>query len=162
MRSTLVACSSNMNAGEIMTRDVATVTQNETLEQAAQLMWEADCGAIPVVDGGGMVVGIVTDRDVAMATLIQGRLLSEIPVMSIAAPEPCIAREDDPVELVESLMRNHQVRRVPIVDHDQRLVGIVSLNDIARHARHDGTHHDALSPEVVASTLAAICTPRAA
>jgi CBS domain-containing protein len=151
-----------MNAGEIMTRDVATVTPNETLEQAAQLMWEADCGAIPVVDGGGMVVGIVTDRDVAMATLIQGRLLSEIPVMSIAAPEPCIAREDEPVELVESLMRNHQVRRVPIVDHEQRLVGIVSLNDIARHARHDGTHHDALSPEVVASTLAAICTPRAA
>jgi len=145
-----------------MTRDVATVTPNETLEQAAQLMWEADCGAIPVVDGGGMVVGIVTDRDVAMATLIQGRLLSEIPVMSIAAPEPCIAREDEPVELVESLMRNHQVRRVPIVDHEQRLVGIVSLNDIARHARHDGTHHDALSPEVVASTLAAICTPRAA
>ncbi len=151
-----------MNAGEIMTRDVATVAPNATLEQAAQLMWEADCGAIPVVDGGDMVVGMVTDRDVCMGTLIQNKLLSQIPVMSVAAPEPCVAREDDPIELVESLMRSNQVRRIPIVDHDQRLVGIVSLNDIARHARHNGTHHDALSPEVVASTLAAICTPRAA
>jgi CBS domain-containing protein len=148
-----------MNAAEIMTRDVATVRPTETLEQAAQLMWEADCGSIPIVDGGDQVVGMITDRDICMAALIQGRLLSEISVMSVAATEPCVASEDEPVEAVEALMRKHQVRRVPIVDHARRLVGIISLTDIARHTRTNGGHHDALSPEVVASTLAAISAP---
>ena len=145
-----------------MTRDVATVTPNATLEQAAQLMWEADCGAIPIIDGGDLVVGMITDRDICMASLIQGKLLSEIPVMSVAATEPCVAREDDPVEVIESLMRTHQVRRIPIVDHARRLSGIVSLTDIARHTRRNGGHHDALSPEVVANTLAAISAPHPA
>lgn len=150
---------SGMNAADIMTRDVATVRPTETLEQAAQLMWEADCGAIPIVDGGDQVVGMITDRDICMAALVQGRLLSEMSVMSAAATDPAIAREDDPVEVVESLMRTHQVRRVPIVDHTRRLVGIISLTDIARHTRQNGGHHDALSPEVLASTLAAISSP---
>ena len=148
-----------MNAADIMTRDVATVTPTQTLEQAAQLMWEADCGAIPVIDGDGLVVGMITDRDICMASLIQGKLLFEIPVMAAASIEPCVAREDEPIEAVESLMRDHHVRRIPIVDHTRKLVGIISLTDIARHTRHDGGHHDALSPESVASTLAAISAP---
>ncbi len=148
-----------MNAAEIMTRDVATVRPTETLEQAAQLMWEADCGAIPIIDGGDQVVGMITDRDICMASLIQGKLLNEISVMAAASTEPCVAREDEPVEAIEALMRTHQVRRIPIVDHARRLVGIVSLTDIARHTRQNGGHHDALSPEVVASTLAAISAP---
>ena len=151
-----------MQVEQVMSHQVKSCRASDTLATAARIMWDHDIGAVPVVADGGRPVGVVTDRDICMASLIQGKLLSEIPVMNVAATEPCVAREDDPVEVVESLMRNHQVRRIPIVDNTRRLVGIISLNDIARHTRQNGGHHDALSPEVVASTLAAISAPHGA
>jgi CBS domain-containing protein len=152
-----------MNASELMTTDVKSCGVNDNLQRAAQIMWESDCGAVPVVDGDGRVVGIITDRDICMSAYTQGLPLWQIPVSSAMAKHVHGAREDDPIEAVEQLMRRTQVRRVPVLDREARLKGILSLNDLARHAhRSAGRKSNGLSGDSISQTLAAICQPRAA
>jgi CBS domain-containing protein len=158
-----------MNASELMTPAVQTCGEGADLQRVAQLMWEADCGVVPVVDADGRVIGIITDRDIAMAAYLQGRPLSQIPVTSAMAKQVRGVREGDALEVVEALMRGAQVRRVPVLDGEGRLRGILSLNDLARHAHRPawilgfklGRKGDGLSNDSVVGTLAAICQPRA-
>lgn len=152
-----------MNASELMTTDVKSCNVNDNLQRAAQIMWENDCGAVPVIDNDGRVVGIVTDRDICMSAYTQGLPLWQISVSSAMANRVHGVREDDPIEAVEQLMRRVQVRRVPVLDGEARLKGILSLNDLARHAhRSSGRKSNGLSGESVSRTLAAVCQPRAA
>ena len=158
-----------MNASALMTPAVQTCGENENLHRVAQLMWEADCGVVPVVDADGRVIGIVTDRDIAMAAYTQGRPLSQIPVSSAMAKQVHGVREGDALEVVEALMRRAQVRRVPVLDGDGRLRGILSLNDLARHAHRSpgilgfkwGRKGNGLSNDSIVETLAAICRSHA-
>lgn len=102
-------------------------------------MWEFDCGVIPVVDDDGRVAGIVTDRDICMAAYTQGKALSAISVASAMARDVAAAHADDGIEQVEELMRDKQVRRLPVLDGESRLIGLVSMNDLARlSAREEG------------------------
>lgn len=152
-----------MKASELMTTDVKSCSVDDNLQRAAQLMWESDCGAVPVIDGDGRVVGIVTDRDICMSAYTQGLPLWQIPVSNAMAKRVHGVREDDPIEAVEQLMRRAQVRRVPVLDEEARLKGILSLNDLARHAhRSAGRRSNGLSGESISQTLAAVCQPRAA
>lgn len=152
-----------MNISDLMTTPVESCNVNDNLQRAAQVMWEKDCGAVPVVDGEGRVVGMVTDRDICMAAYTQGQALWQIPVSIAMATQVHGVRESDPLDVVEGLMRDVRVRRVPVLDEDGRLKGIVSMNDLARHARRSGGRNaDDLSGDSIVRTLAAICEPNAA
>ncbi len=150
-----------MDASELMTAAVQSCRPDDNLQRAAQIMWERDCGVVPVVDGDNRVVGMITDRDVTMAGYTQGRPLSQIPVSSAMAKQVHAVRASDSIESVEVLMREFRVRRVPVLDAAGRLTGILSLNDLARHARRSvGRGGDGLRGDIIVETLAAICEPR--
>jgi CBS domain-containing protein len=146
-----------MLVSEIMTRQVATVRTDEKASAAAQLMWDCDCGALPVLDEEGRAVAVVTDRDVCMATLFQDRPPSQFPV-SIAMSRDlhfCLPEHD--VTTAEQRMRARQIRRLPVLDADRRLVGIVSLADIVRATAGTKDRKDTLRSDEVAATLLDIC-----
>jgi|CZKU01.1.fsa_nt_gi CBS domain-containing protein len=146
-----------MNASDLMTAPARSCRTTDTLERAAQVMWDADCGVVPVVDGDGRVVGMVTDRDICMAAYMQGRALWLIPVSNVMAKHVYGVRETDPIEEVEATMRHARVHRVPVLDAEGRLKGVLSMNDLARNAHRSVGHKaDGLRYDSVVETLAAI------
>jgi CBS domain-containing protein len=152
-----------MNASELMTKAVKTCGPEDSLQRAAQIMWDADCGAVPVVDARGRVVGMITDRDVCMAAYTQGTSLREILVSNVMAKMIHSVSEGDSVDAVEELMRRTQVRRVPVLDGGGRLKGILSMGDLARHAHRSAFRKaDGLNGDRIVQTLAGICEPRPA
>lgn len=147
-----------MQIREIMSHPVITCPITSTLDHAARLMWEFDCGTIPVVGDDGRVAGVVTDRDACMAAYTQARPLSAIPVTTAMSKDVVASHATDSVEAVESLMKASQVRRVPVLDSTDKVIGLVSMNDLARlaaRARRNGVDRQLIE------TMAAICQPRA-
>ena len=146
-----------MRISELMSKPVITCPRSGTLDHAARLMWEFDCGIVPIVDDNGRLTGVVTDRDICMAAYTQGRALRDIP-FTVAMASPVVAvHVDDVIETVELLMHDNRVRRVPVIDNDGRPVGLVSMNDLARLAAR--SRRSGVDRELV-RTLAAICQPR--
>jgi CBS domain-containing protein len=147
-----------MDIQEIMSQPAVTCGPHDTLEAAARLMWEHDCGALPVVDQGRLV-GMITDRDICMSAFTRARPLYALAVTDAMAKQVFSCRAEDSLDDAEQLMSEKQIRRIPIVDGDNRPMGLLSLSDIARHAagsrRKDGSERHALR------TLAAISQPRA-
>jgi CBS domain-containing protein len=147
-----------MNIQDIMSKPALTCRDTDSLQAAAQLMWEHDCGAIPVTDHAGKLVGMVTDRDICMATYTQGKPPQDLLVADAMAKQVFSGHVHDSVDAIESLMSEKQIRRIPILNGDNRPVGVVSLNDLARHAavanKKSGLEH------ALTQTLAAICRPR--
>lgn len=143
-----------MQVKELMSKPAVTCAVFASLNAVARLMWEQDCGAIPVVGEDGALVGIVTDRDICMAAYTQGKPLHAIPVSNAMAKRVFSCHADDTIDAAERLMSEKQVRRLPIVDPDGRPVGLLSLNDIAREVcgkrKKSGVEHE------VVQTLAAI------
>jgi CBS domain-containing protein len=117
----------------VMTSDVVTCSVADTLHRAAQIMWERDCGAVPVVDGSGRPSGIITDRDLAMGAFTQGLPLVAIPVGRVASGRVHTVANTASVDDVVAVMGEQRVRRVVVVDGAQRVVGIVALADVARY-----------------------------
>jgi CBS domain-containing protein len=146
-----------MRINDLMTHPVVSCPDDSTADVAARLMWEFDCGTVVVTDHDGRLAGMITDRDLTMAALSQGRSLYDIKLSSAMARDVAACHEGDTVEAVENVMRTSQVRRVPVVDDDRRPVGIVALNDLARLADRSRKH--AVDREVV-QTLAAVSQPR--
>jgi CBS domain-containing protein len=146
-----------MQIKDVMSHPVVTCAADSTLDHAARLMWEFDCGVIPVVDDDGRLAGVVTDRDICMAAYTQGRPLDAIPVSTAMAKQVVAGHGNDSVESIEALMRTSQVRRVPILDGEDRITGLVSMNDLARLASR--AHRPAVDRELV-KTMAAVCEPR--
>jgi CBS domain-containing protein len=152
-----------MRVEELMTKSLQTCRADDTLSQAARIMWEADCGAVPVVssDGEGRVVGIVTDRDVCMAGYTRGVPLAQLRVREAMAEDLRCCKASDTLAEAEAAMRAAQVRRLPVVDESGHLVGLLSLADLAREAaRERGSKRPAISEGEVGDTLACICEPR--
>lgn len=117
---------------ELMATVPATCRADETLNRAARLMWELDCGSVPVINHDSKVIGIVTDRDICMAAYTQGRPLSEISVESVTRDRPTIScRDSADLKDAEALMTKHRVRRIAVSDADEKLVGILSFADLA-------------------------------
>lgn len=150
-----------MRVSNLMSKHVTSIEQGESLGNAAQLMWDCDCGAIPVRDERGKIVGIVTDRDICMATWSRGVAPAEIRCAeAMSSPVHCCSPEDS-IATAESLMRANKIRRVPVVDREQRLVGIISLADIAQSVGSPQHLADPdLSPERLAMTVSTICEGR--
>jgi CBS domain-containing protein len=150
-----------MNVEELMTKSVKSCGPEDSLEAAARLMWENDCGCVPITDEQGRPLAMLTDRDVCMAALTQGRTLGEIRVNSAMSGSLHVARVRDPLSEAERQMQEFQVRRLPVVGVDGRLVGVLSMNDIAREAARERPQRQrAVTSDDVAATLASICRPR--
>ena len=146
-----------------MKRDVEVCGLDDNLAAAASRMWDCDIGCLPVVDAAGRVVGMVTDRDICMAALTRGQALRDIPISVAMAKEVLSCPPDATLIEAEEIMRSGQVRRLPVIDSDGCLVGIVSLNDFARLAEHEiGRKNRDLSAQEVTATLAAVGAPRTA
>lgn len=147
-----------MKVSDVMTKEVRTCRVNDTLNDAAREMWDGDCGSLPVVDDQQHVVGMITDRDVSMAAYLQGRPLREIGVASAMSRHLYVCQPKHDIGEAEAVMRDRQIRRLPVVDRDGRIAGIISLNDIAvAFDRERGKRRKAVEAEEVAETLAAIC-----
>ncbi len=141
-----------------MTRNPRTCGPDDSLDHAARIMWENDCGCVPVVDAAGRVSAMITDRDICIAAYSRGRPLGEISVSSAASRRLVAARADDTLEIAESLMRQLRIRRLPVVDTEGRPVGVLSMSDLARHAQF-GPGRGGLDADRIARTLAAISQP---
>jgi CBS domain-containing protein len=127
-----------MKISDLMARDVVTCGVDDTLETAANLFWSRDCGAIPVVDAGGRLAGIVTDRDACLGAFFAGRSLREVPLATTMARTVRTCRADDDLDVALRRMKEHRVRRLPVVDADGCVVGMVGLADLASAALSGG------------------------
>src|SRR5512139_4114449 len=121
-----------MKVSEVMTTEVETISADQTAREAASFMLRADAGSIPVCEGD-RVIGMVTDRDIAVRGVAEGRG-PDTPVSDLMSDGIVCAHEDDDVATVAKRMSDEQVRRMPVLDSDDQLVGIVSLGDLSREA----------------------------
>ncbi len=149
-----------MLAEQVMTADVRVCAPNDDLAKVAGLMWDYDCGCVPVVDASERVVGMITDRDACMAAYTKGRPLAELIVSDAMASNVITCKRSDTTHSIEQLMADNQIRRIPVVDDDGRIAGIVSLNDLARASARPPSRGGQVDQRHVALTLAATAAPR--
>lgn len=116
----------------VMSESVQSCSAEDDLTRPAQLMWELDCGIVPVVNADGRLEGVVTDRDICMAAYTKGRTLREVRVAEIMSQPVHRCSADDTVARAIGIMAAARVRRLPVVDAEQRVVGIVSLADLVQ------------------------------
>jgi CBS domain-containing protein len=124
-----------MKISEVMTRNVKTVSPETTAQEAAGFMLSEDAGSMPVSEGDRLI-GMITDRDIAVRGVAKGRG-PDTPVRELMTDEIICAHEDDDVDDVASKMSDAQVRRLPVIDSNEKLCGIVSLGDLARGSDED-------------------------
>jgi len=135
---------------DVMSRDVTSVTQDDTIQRAAELMDDLDIGALPVTEGNRLI-GMVTDRDITIRATAAGLGPEETLVTEVMSEDICHCFEDQSVDEVMQDMRDMQVRRVPVVSRDDHtLIGIVALADLANSDAED---------EETAETLREISSP---
>jgi CBS domain-containing protein len=121
---------------DIMTREVCTITPQETIQRAAQMMDELNVGAIPVCDGDRLV-GMITDRDITVRSVAAGQSPAQTCVEDVMSTDVRTCRAGQSVDEVLGQMGDVQIRRVPVLDDDKHIIGIVSLGDIATRSLGD-------------------------
>jgi CBS domain-containing protein len=119
---------------DVMATNVRTCFTSDSLATAAQLMWNHDCGCVPVLNEQGLVVGMLTDRDICMAAFFRGVPIGEIKVSTVMSRQLFACTSDDDLSAAEGITRDKKVRRLPVFNKEGRLVGLLSLSDIARYA----------------------------
>lgn len=128
-----------MKIRDVMTREVQTVTPDQTAQEAASFMLREDAGSMPVTDGDKLI-GMITDRDIAIRGVAKG-YGPETLVRELMTDEVVCARIDDNVDEVAMRMSEAQVRRLPVLDENDQLCGIVSLGDLSRETEGESAHH---------------------
>ncbi len=152
-----------MKVRDLMTKSAASCRPETNLAAAGALLWETDCGVLPIVDEHRKVIGMITDRDVCIALTTSDRHASSLKVADAAVLHPVVCASDADVGSALKTMRTHRVYRLPVVNKAGLLEGIVSINDIALHAQKPaGRKPPDVSYEDVIETLQAICTRRTA
>ncbi|MGO9450981.1 MAG: CBS domain-containing protein [Candidatus Binataceae bacterium] len=146
-----------MKVESLMTTEIKRCRTCDTLNTAAQIMWDADIGCLPVVDPDGRAIAMVTDRDISMAAYLQGVRLIDSPVTTAMSKEIYSCEPADDVAHAERMMREKRVRRLAVIDGNGILVGVISLADIAREAEREAL---ARTDAELTRTLASISTPR--
>src|SRR6476619_6195226 len=124
-----------MKVSEVMTREVETVRPDQPVQDAAGFMLSADAGSIPVTEGDRLI-GMITDRDIAVRGIAKG-YGPDTPVRELMTNDLVVLRVDDNVEDAAAKMSSSQVRRLPVIDQDEMLCGIVSLGDLSRETDRD-------------------------
>jgi CBS domain-containing protein len=117
-----------------MTRDVATVFPDDSVQYATRIMRDEDCGALPVVDSRGRMIGMITDRDVAVRLVADGYDATHAIVADCMTDEVFACHVNDPLRGCMDVMSRHQIRRLPILNDRDQVIGIVSQGDLSRHA----------------------------
>lgn len=123
-----------MRADELMTTPAITCRADEMLDEAARKMWDYDCGVLAIVNDEGLLVGMLTDRDICMGALTNGSALYRVPIHVAMSRTAYAVTPDASIKEVELLMTNQQIRRVPVVDAAQKPIGMISVNDLVRDA----------------------------
>lgn len=144
-----------MRANEIMIEPIVTCQSNESLADAARKLWDHDCGALPIVNDQGVLVGMLTDRDICMSALMQGKPLSELSIPHAMSKVVYAVTASTPIREIKELMAVQQIRRVPVADANGKPIGIITINDLLRAAARTG---DGMTK--AAQTVAAISQPR--
>lgn len=150
-----------MRVKELMSQPVRSCSVTDTADRAAYIMWEADCGTVPIVDDSGRLTGVVTDRDLCMAALFNGTPLSQISVADIMSADVCTCRPEDDLAEAEQLMSVRQVHRLPVIGDAGEPIGILSVSDVVQQVKPAPRFQKAGSAtEECLRTLAAISEPR--
>lgn len=122
---------------DVMTPNPESVSERDSLLQAARIMRDKDTGIVPVVDGR-KIIGLITDRDIVVRAVADGKDLSNMKVNEVMTKQVRSVKEDTPVDEVLNLMSSAEIRRVPVVNQSDELVGIVSIGDLAAKTNRDG------------------------
>jgi CBS domain-containing protein len=150
-----------MKVKDIMIHPVQSCGPETNLSAAAMMMWDSDCGVLPVVNFEGKVIGMITDRDICMAAATKHRPAAEITVFETITGQVHACAPGDDIHVALETMAKHQVRRLPVVDDSGLLAGLVSMNDIVlRAGEAKGWRAAAISCEDLVRTLKAIDTHR--
>jgi CBS domain-containing protein len=142
-----------MKVKDIMTTDLKTCTPDTTVAEAAHLMWDGDCGILPVVDEG-VLVGVVTDRDMYIALATKNARASQLRVGAVASTKVATCAPDDDVRAALATMKQSRVRRLPVVGFGDTVTGILSMNDILRAT---AAGKKGLANDAIVEALGAIC-----
>ena len=146
-----------MKVKHVMTVDPVAIWRTESLATAAKSMWENDCGIMPIIDAGRRVVGVITDRDICMATAVRNRPESTISVEEVMTGKICSVKPDDDIQTALHLMHEHKIRRLPVLDDEGELKGMLSMNDIVLKAEETNGKKAPLTFHEVIKTYKAIC-----
>jgi CBS domain-containing protein len=148
-----------MRVEQVMSRPVHFCHPEDSLAKAACLMWDHDCGCLPVVaEGAHRVAGMITDRDICMHALFENKPLAELQVKQAMATDVQVCRPYDELSVADEIMRGARLRRLPVLDDDGNLVGMVTLADLAREAQRETAMPERdISEKAVAHALAEIC-----
>jgi CBS domain-containing protein len=146
-----------MKIKDVMTPNAKAIWLTESLSDAAQLMWDNDCGILPVIKDGRKVVGLITDRDICMATAIRSSDPSSISVEEVMTGEVYAVEPEDDLDRALQLMQEHRIRRVPVVNTEGELEGILSMNDVVLKAAETEGAADSIGYGEVMKTYQAIC-----
>lgn len=152
-----------MKIEQLMTKEVVSCLPEDSLDHAARIMWEKDCGFVPITGSSEdrRVVGVVTDRDICMATYKRGKSLPEICVGDVMSTGIRVCKPSENLDTAESTLREAQIHRLPVVDDAEQLLGVISLADIAcEAAREAGASQQMVTTAEVGATLAGISQPR--
>ena len=126
-----------MKVRELMSSPAYSCRPTDSLARAAQLLWDHDCGMLPVLDQAGRVTSAITDRDICMAALSRGRTLGDLRVVDSMSRKVVTCKPDDDLADAVHRMMESQVRRLPVVDADGKPRGVLSLNDLAVAGEND-------------------------
>ena len=150
-----------MKIQDIMTSDVQCCGPDTNLAAAAKMMWDSDCGVLPVLNVHGRVMGTITDRDICMATTTKNKPASDITIWETVSAKAYTCQMSDDVHIALDIMKRERVRRLPVVDEEGVLQGIVAINDFVLLAGEEkGGRAPAISYEDVMKTMKAISAHR--
>lgn len=122
-----------MKCKEIMTKSIKTCDYNCSVKEAAQIMRKFNTGAVPVVDAMNKPLGVITDRDITVNAVAQGNHPDKVKVLNLMTRHIISVHEDDSIDVAAKGMKEHKVRRILVVDDEDRIKGVISLADFALH-----------------------------
>jgi CBS domain-containing protein len=149
-----------MKVKDVMTTNPRFCRPKDTLAQVVESMWEGDCHILPIVDRTNRVTGVITDRDVALGVWRKDRAPRDIRVDELPLARLYTCATTDDVDDALRIMRRALVRRLPIIDENEKLVGILSMDDLALHVKEPEGTKNGLTAQKVAEAIKAICSPR--
>lgn len=145
-----------MKVKDVMTPNAKAIWLTESLADAAQIMWENDCGVLPIIKDGRKVIGMITDRDICMAVAMRDKNPSGVSVEEVMTGQVYSVNAEDEIDEALKAMQEHKIRRLPVVNVDGELEGILSMNDVVLHATADEDEETIDYGEIV-KTYHAIC-----
>ena len=149
-----------MKVKDVMMRTAASCNRETNLGAAVEILWERNCGVLPVVDGEQKVIGVITDRDICIALGTRNRLPGEITVGEVTSGRLFTCASEDEIRAAMATMAHAKVRRLPVVTADGKLEGILSMDDIVvRSESRSAKSPSELSHDEVSETLKAVYRP---